>query len=265
MIHPANLVHPDLNLSEAADYPAAVVGFAGVMDRGVEFELHSHRRAQLFHIVSGSVTVETERGTFIVPPERALWIPSDVRHAVAYLQRSSLRYLFFRPEAVAHLAQEASVVRLSPLLRELILTFLDYPPDEAASGPADRIAQVIVDQLATLPVAPLHLPMPSSERLRRAIGDLIADPSRPDDLGQVAERAALSQRSFERHFHNETGMSFRAWRRQARLMKAVELLSFGMPVAEISDRLGYEGPSAFVAGFRKAFGVTPGRYFSDPE
>ena len=78
-----------------------------------------------------------------MPPERALWIPSDVRHAVAYLQRSSLRYLFFRPEAVAHLAQEASVVRLSPLLRELILTFLDYPPDEAASGPADRIARVI--------------------------------------------------------------------------------------------------------------------------
>jgi len=263
MIHPANLVHPDLSLSEADDYPAAVVGFAGVMDRGVEFDLHGHRRAQLFHIVSGSVTVETARGTFIVPPERALWIPPDALHAVSYLQRSSLRYLFFRPEAVARLGSEPSVVRLSPLLRELILAFLEFPPEEAGGGPAGRLADVIIDRLATLPVAPLHLPMPQSDRLRRAIGDLIAEPARTDGLADIAARAALSVRSFERHFRAETGVSFRAWRRQARLMKAVELLSFNVPVAEISDRLGYEGPSAFVAGFRKAFGVTPGRYFSD--
>jgi AraC-like DNA-binding protein len=43
----------------------------------------------------------------------------------------------------------------------------------------------------------------------------------------------------------------------------VEWLSLGVPVGEVSDRLGYEGPSAFVAGFRKAFGVTPGRYFAE--
>ena len=46
-------------------------------------------------------------------------------------------------------------------------------------------------------------------------------------------------------------------------MKAVEWLSLGASVGEVADRLGYEGPSAFVAGFRKAFGVTPGRYFGD--
>ena len=63
----------------------------------------------------------------------------------------------------------------------------------------------------------------------------------------------------------ETGLSFRAWRRQARLMKAVEWLSLGASVGEVSERLGYEGPSAFVAGFRKAFGVTPGRYFGSGE
>jgi len=265
MIHPANLTHPNLGLDEAVDYRAAAVGFSGVMDQGVEFDLHGHRRAQLFHIVSGSVTVETERGTFIVPPERALWIPSNVLHAVAYLQRSSLRYLFFRPEAVAHLPSQPSVIRLSPLLRELILTFLDHPPEEASEGPAGRLAQVIIDQLATVPAAPLHLPMPSSDRLRRAIGELIADPARTDRLTDVARRAALSERSFERHFHAETGLSYRAWRRQARLMKAVELLSLGIPIAEISDRLGYEGPSAFVASFRRAFGVTPGRYFSEAD
>jgi AraC-like DNA-binding protein len=261
VIHPNNLVHPDLGLGEAEDYPAAVVAYAGDVEKGTHFEAHSHRRAQLFHIVSGAVTVETERGTFVVPPERAVWIPSNVSHAVTYLQQSSLRYLFFRPEAVLHLPRDPAVIRLSPLLRELILTFMGYARDDAGGGPAGRIVGVILDQLATEPVAPLHLPMPSSARLRRAISDFVADPARAGNLADVARRAALSERSFERHFRTETGLSYRAWRRQARLMKAVEWLSLGAPIGEIADRLGYEGPSAFVAGFRKVFGVTPGRYF----
>jgi AraC-like DNA-binding protein len=262
MIHPDNLVHPDLGLKQSQDYPAPVVCYFGDIEKGVHFDAHRHRRAQLFHIVSGSLTLETERGTFVVPPERAVWIPSDVSHAVTYLQNSSLRYLFFRPEAVPRLPEEASVVRLSPLLKELIQTFMEYSRADSIRGPAKRIADVIIDQLETVPVLPLHLPMPASARIRRAVRELADDPGQVADLGAIASRAALSERSFERHFQTETGLSFRAWRQQARLMKAVEWLSLGVSVGEISDRLGYEQPSAFVASFRKAFGVTPSRYFS---
>jgi AraC-like DNA-binding protein len=46
-------------------------------------------------------------------------------------------------------------------------------------------------------------------------------------------------------------------------MNAVEWLSPGTSVGEVADRLGYEAPSASVAGFRRAFGVTPGRYFTE--
>jgi AraC-like DNA-binding protein len=261
MIHPDNLVHPDLGLAEDEDYPAAVVAYSGSIEKGTHYGVHSHRRAQLFHIVSGSVTVETARGSFVVPPERAVWIPSSVEHAVTYLQNCSQRYLFFRPETVRHLPAEPSVIQVSPLLRELVLAFMSFARDDAVAGPAARMTGVILDQLATEPVAPLHLPMPGSARLRRAVSELAADPARANGLAEAAARAALSERSFERHFRAETGLSFRAWLRQARLMKAVEWLSLGASVGEVSDRLGYEGPSAFVAGFRKAFGVTPGRYF----
>jgi AraC-like DNA-binding protein len=262
MIHPDNLVHPDLSLGETEDYPASIVCYFGDIEKGVHFATHSHRRAQLFHIVSGSLTLETERGTFVVPPERAVWIPSNVPHAVTYLQNSSLRYLFFRPEAVPRLPGDASVVRLSTLLRELIQTFMEYSRDDAVHGPAKRIADVIVDQLEAVPVLPLYLPMPTSARIRRAVRLVADDPGAAVDLGKIAGEAALSERSFERHFQSETGLSFRAWRQQARLMKAVEWLSLGLPVGEVADRLGYEQPSAFVSSFRKAFGVTPSKYFS---
>ena len=169
MIHPDNLAHPDLDLGAREDYPASVVCYFGELEKGVAFAAHSHRRAQLFHIVSGSLTVETARGTFVVPPERAVWIPSGVKHAVTYLQKSALRYLFFRPEAAKRLPDDPSVVRLSPLLRELIPAFMEYARADAVRGPAKRIADVILDQLETVPVLPLHLPMPTSARLRRAV------------------------------------------------------------------------------------------------
>ncbi|QDY99652.1 AraC family transcriptional regulator [Nitratireductor mangrovi] len=265
MIHPDSRIHPDLSLAEADDYPAAILAYAGTVAKHTHYGRHRHRRAQLFHIVSGAVTVDTDRGSFIVPPERAVWIPSDVSHGVTYLQDCAQRFLFFRPEAVAHLPQVPAVIRLSPLLRELILAFMAHARDAPEDGPAGRLAAVILDQLVTEEVAPLHLPMPREDRIRSAVDGLVDEPGRRDGLAAVAARAALSARSFERHFQAETGMSFRAWRRQARLMKAVELLSLGIPVGEIADRLGYEGTSAFIAGFRRAFGVTPGRYFARDE
>lgn len=258
------MIHPDLYESPDDRHPAPVVAFAGHQEKRSRNTGHSHWRAQLFHIVAGSVTVETDRGSFVVPPERALWMPSEIFHATTYHQETSIRFLYFRPEAVPHLPRTPSVIRLSPLLRELILAFMAYPRAAAMDGPANRLAAVILDQLAAERTSPLHLPMPSTERLRRAVGDLVSDPASADGLATVARRAALSERSFERHFRGETGMSYRAWLRQARLMKAVEWLSLGASVGDVSDRLGYEGPSAFVAGFRKAFGVTPGRYFEEP-
>jgi AraC-like DNA-binding protein len=52
-------------------------------------------------------------------------------------------------------------------------------------------------------------------------------------------------------------MNFETWRRQARLMKAVELLVSGCAVKEVAFAVGYKQPSAFVEMFRMALGATP--------
>ena len=56
-------------------------------------------------------------------------------------------------------------------------------------------------------------------------------------------------------------MSFRAWQRQLRLLAALERLADAEPVTTIALDLGYASPSAFIAAFSAALGVTPGRYF----
>ncbi len=45
-------------------------------------------------------------------------------------------------------------------------------------------------------------------------------------------------------------------------MAALRKLAAGEPVTAVALDLGYESQSAFIAMFRRALGVTPGRYFT---
>ena len=138
------------------------------------------------------------------------------------------------------------------------------PPVGAASAGGDpSFRPVIVAGFiaaAVLAVA-LHLPMPQSERLRALARELREDPADPRGLDALAKIAAVSGRTLERRFRDETGLTLRAWRRQAKLLKALELLADRQPVGLVAERLGYETTSAFIAMFRSAFGQSPGRYF----
>jgi len=44
------------------------------------------------------------------------------------------------------------------------------------------------------------------------------------------------------------------------MQQAVVSLSNGAPVTEAALDAGYQSPSAFIAAFKKAFGVTPARW-----
>ncbi|WP_105441310.1 helix-turn-helix domain-containing protein [Neorhizobium sp. T25_13] len=261
MIARENLTNVHLPEDEVGDYPFTAVAQGGTEPAGTTYPYHTHHRAQLFQIVRGSVRLETVRGYFIVPPERAVFVPSGVLHEVTYLQETERSYLFFRPEAVVDLPLEVSVIGTTPLLRELILAFLEIPRSDAGNPRAERLVAVITDQLQTSPVAPLSLPSPISERLQIIAADIRNEPGEEWPLERLASRAAMSSRSFQRHFQAETGMSFRAWRQQAKLLKAVEWLAAGQSVSDIAYSLGYSGPSAFIAVFRAAFGTSPGQYF----
>lgn len=255
MTHKDNYQRPDMS------EPQKVLAYARDWAAGQLREWHSHGRAQLIHLAKGSLRVETEAGTWVVPPERAVWVPGCVEHQVTALSTSLFRTLYVRIDGDEGLPDACSVVNVTPLLRELILALMARPRNYDETGADGRLAQVILDEIAASPAAPLHLPMPRSRGLRQIARDLRADPSDPRGLDEWAREMGVSPRTFSRRFTGETGMGFRDWRKQARLMRALELLADGVQVSDVSDRLGYEGPSAFVAMFRQAFGVTPGRYF----
>ena len=60
---------------------------------------HSHRRDQLIYAASGTMRVRTATHSWIVPPERALYMPGGVEHAVAMRNPVEMRTLYIEPGA----------------------------------------------------------------------------------------------------------------------------------------------------------------------
>ncbi|MDX1574702.1 MAG: AraC family ligand binding domain-containing protein, partial [Kiloniellales bacterium] len=125
------------------------------------FPLHYHFRAQLVYAVSGVMTVSTAEGTWVVPPQQAVWVPPGVQHDVRSATPLAMRTLYIHPAAAHGVPNICCVVTVPPLLRELILAAVQLPERYAPDGPEARLMAVIPDQLRRLEPEPLHLPMPA--------------------------------------------------------------------------------------------------------
>lgn len=239
----------------ANDYPA-----------GHRIDWHDHPRAQLVYAERGVISVATAEGVWITPQERAVWVPAAVKHRVDMSGRVRMHSIYVRTDTGESqwLPQKCQVVWVTPLLRELIRAAVALPELYDEDGPDGRLMRVLIDQLVALDQMPLHLPVPEDRRLRRITDALLDDPSDRRNLEAWAKLAGASPRTLERAFQAETNMTFRAWRQQARLLAALKALAGRRPVTQVALDLGYDSPSAFIAMFRRAFGVSPRRYFQPP-
>jgi len=80
----------------------------------------------------------------------------------------------------------------------------------------------------------------------------------PPSLDELALRVGSNRRKLSEAFHAFCGQAVFEWLREERFRRAQEMLAdTSMPVAAISDALGYSTPTNFSKAFRERFGVTP--------
>jgi AraC-like DNA-binding protein len=245
--------------------PRAVAAMPKDFVAGFEVLPHTHERAQLIYATAGTMRVSTDDGMWVVPPQRALWMPAGVRHSIVMLTDLTMRTLYVREDAAAFMPAACRVLPVSSLLRELIVRATELPLQYDESGPAGHVVALIIAELRGLQSLPLQLPMPSDARLRALCQTLVASPGDQRTLGEWARMLNTSARTLARHFQSETGLSFGAWRQQARVLEAMGRLGGGAPVTQVALDLGYDSVSAFSAMFRRASGASPSEYRHHPE
>ena len=227
---------------------------------GFVIQPHSHERAQFIYATAGIMRVAADGSMWVVPPQRALWMPAGVEHGITMLSDVIMRTLYLRDDAAAAMPLSCRVLPVSPLLRELIVRATELPLQYDEDGPAGHVVALLLAELHGLQSLPLQLPMPQEARLRALCLALLAAPGDQRTLREWAQSVNASERTVARLFQNETGLSFGAWRQQARLLEAMGRLGSGAPVTQVALDLGYDSVSAFSAMFRRAAGASPSAY-----
>ncbi|MDX2183730.1 MAG: helix-turn-helix transcriptional regulator [Gemmatimonadaceae bacterium] len=240
------------------------IGFSS----GYEWQQHALDWGVVVWASRGVITVAIDSRVWVISPAQGLWVPPRVAHAVRMSGRGTLRQVYVAARATRRLARMPSVIAVTPLLREILRRMCAMGTLDRQRPAEHRLFTLLVDEVAAVaaPEAafasarPPELPMPRDPRARRAARAARRDVGlarRPDAL---AREAHASVRTLERLFAGETGMSFGAWRRRAVMIAAMSRLADGASVTEVALETGYASSSAFVAAFRRAVGVPPGRY-----
>src|SRR6266542_165658 len=94
---------------------------------------HVHPEHQLIYACRGVMTVWTLEGSWIVPPQRAVWIPARTPHAITMHGAVSMRTLYVKPRLL-RLSPNCCVVKISPL--QLI-----HPSDPRAARIAETLSK----------------------------------------------------------------------------------------------------------------------------
>lgn len=221
---------------------------------------HSHDEAQMCGLDRGLAILETEAGSWMCPPGRCVWIPSNMVHSLRSCGKISGWMMRLDTRERAGLPVEPRILTLSPLLKALVVRMMSWVENPEPDAAKRRLVEVLHDEIRGASQIQLHLPFPRDPALKRMATQLAEGPKTAKDLAAVARAVGLSERSLFRNFQKETGLSPGQWRRQMQVLRSLELLAEGRSVTETSLEVGYESAGAFIRAFRQIVGTTPTEY-----
>ena len=163
--------------------------------------------------------VQTESDRWVIPPQRALWLPPLHIHSYHLLSQTDLRAIYFSSSLIAECtsftkSQQVHVITATPLVKELIAGLFS---EDYARPSQRKIALLLLEILSEAPPLTMALPMPNDERLFSAARSLLVNQRWEASLSELAFMSAMSERTFSRLFMKDTGFSFRTWKQRARI------------------------------------------------
>ncbi|MFT5789538.1 MAG: AraC-like DNA-binding protein/quercetin dioxygenase-like cupin family protein [Shewanella sp.] len=228
-------------------------------ERDAETPQHQHHKCQLVMALSGYIKCKISDAIWMVPPNCAVWIPSQELHGNLISSNANVCMLFIDPD-VQGMPEKSCTLSISPLIRELTvhLTSLEqnYQPNTATA----RLVEVLIDQLKEMPTQHYDFPTPVEPRLKAIASQLMLAPEDRRSIASWAKDYAMSERTLTRLVRQEVGLTFGRWRGQLHIVLALQKLASGVSVQRIADELGYESASAFITFFKKTLGKSPKQY-----
>ena len=223
---------------------------------------HMHDMHQFQYAFEGMIEIEDEIARYLVPHQYAAWIPAGTRHRTR-LQGGGSGSVFLRKEMIEAEGDHMRIIRVPPLMREMILESMRWPRIEGYSdetGNSFFTTFALLSQEWLTNTTDLVLPTSSDPRIGKII-DFTVHHLDNVTLDGVCKNVAMSPRTLRRRFADKMGISWEEFRLRCRIFKAIELLEEStLSILEIATQVGYKSQSAFAKSFKTLLNDTPTAY-----
>lgn len=228
-------------------------------EKRVEIPMHSHTNGQLNYVNAGIMRLQSPGAAWVVPWKRIVWIPPGQPHSVRCERLSGSWKVMIPRKYAKFLPKEISVLQTTPLLLAALGSF---PGNGESIAPAKLklLTEIIKSELMSAEREDFGITLPQSAKLQKVTDTLLKNPEDCRRIDDWAKEVGMARRTFTRRFASETGSSFQEWRKKVLLSKALTLLAEEKSVSEIADSLGYAYPSAFIAAFKRRYGLSARRF-----
>jgi AraC-like DNA-binding protein len=243
----------------------SALAFGHLDDSGdVRYDWHEHAYHQLLYSFRGAGQVEAGNARYFLPPQRAAWISAGTRHRTTLVNCSGTS-VFFHPRLIRWKVEPIRVIAAPPLLQEMVKGSARWAPHSDASDPLRKsyfrtLALLCRNWLEQ--DLPFWLPETDDPQLARAIEYTLHN-LQTASAEKASTAAAMSSRSFRRHFSAKLGTSWQDYLLKARLLRAMDLLSLsGARITDVANEVGFDSPSSFSKAFSEFVEETPSQYRS---
>ena len=225
-------------------------------------EVHRHSRHQLLYAEGGVLHFFTRDKQFILPARHAAWIPAKLIHKVeSPSPHLHLRTLYiWRDDGEQKFPEQLTIFPVTPLAREMIVYTQRWPHENPVSISEDAFYKAIFYLISDWCRDAISLVLPTTQHqmLRNITSHLINNLDNDLTTASVGREFGVSSRTMMRLFRGHLDMTFREYLRTARVITALELLSFPDPsITEIALQVGYQSMSSFSRTFKVYVGRSP--------
>lgn len=228
------------------------------------YDWHAHPCHQITYARRGTTQIEGPDGHHLLPTAHAIWIPAETRHRTMIRDLDGVS-VFFDPAYFPHASPEhIQTFPITTMLQEMLLYTLRWQSGSAEQGSIAQsffhtLGLLCMEQMQVKTARLFTLPRATHPSIMRAMQAALISPGQAN-LPLMLHHAGMSERSFRRHFNEETGMTWQDWITQARLFHAATLLAEGQRVTDVAASVGYTSLSAFAKAFTGLMGMSPTRF-----
>ncbi len=155
------------------------------------------------------------------------------------------------------IARHGPVIPYGPEVLEQLVALMALA-DPRQATPASRMAAAVHGFVLALYDRPRSASGGERPAVDQAIDAILANPTHPWSLKEVAGRHGISREHLARAFHRRVGEAPWAWITARRLERAQRLLTgTTLPMAEVARQCGYASPQVFARNLVAATGRGP--------